>query len=41
MLELPLGAVYLVIPIGLLFMAIYFTVYNIQKIKEISKKEDK
>ncbi len=41
MLELPLGAVYLVIPIGLLFMAIYFTIYNIQKIKEISKKEDK
>ncbi|MBQ7174678.1 MAG: TRAP transporter small permease [Lachnospiraceae bacterium] len=44
MLELPLGAVYMVIPIGLILMAIYFTIYNIQKIKEISNaqgKEDK
>ena len=41
MLELPLGAVYMVIPIGLALMAVYFTVYNVQKIKGISKKEDK
>jgi C4-dicarboxylate transporter DctQ subunit len=41
MLELPLGAVYMVIPVGLCFMAIYFTIYNIQKIKEISNKTEK
>jgi len=41
MLELPLGAVYMVIPVGLCFMAIYFTIYNIQKIKEISNKTQK
>ena len=41
MLELPLGAVYMVIPIGLLFMALYFTIYNIQKIKEIGKSREK
>ena len=41
MLELPLGAVYMVIPIGLLFMALYFTIFNIQKIKEIGKSREK
>ena len=39
MLELPLGAVYMVIPIGLILMAVYFTAFNIQKIKEINAKE--
>ena len=38
MLELPLGAVYMVIPIGLFLMAIYYTVFYVQKIRE---KEDK
>jgi C4-dicarboxylate transporter DctQ subunit len=39
MLELPLGAVYMVIPVGLFFMAIYFTVFNLQKIKEMGKED--
>ena len=39
MLELPLGAVYMVIPVGLFLMAVYFTAFNIKKIKEIG--EDK
>jgi C4-dicarboxylate transporter DctQ subunit len=38
MLELPLGAVYMVIPIGLVLMAIYYTVFYVGKMKE---KEDK
>ena len=41
MLELPLGAVYMVIPVGLVLMAIYFTIYNIQKIKDLSDKTEK
>ncbi|MDO4960644.1 MAG: TRAP transporter small permease [Eubacteriales bacterium] len=42
MLEWPLGAVYMVIPIGLVLMAIYYTAYNVQKIMEKDeKKEDK
>ena len=35
MLELPLGAVYMVIPVGMVLMAVYFTAFNIQKIKEM------
>ncbi len=43
MLELPLGAVYFVIPVGLILMAIYYTAYNINKIKEDNNaaKEEK
>lgn len=33
MLELPLGLVYMLIPIGLVLMAIYYTAFNIEKIK--------
>jgi C4-dicarboxylate transporter DctQ subunit len=39
MLELPLGAVYMVIPIGLLLMGVYYTAYNLQNV--VLKKEDK
>lgn len=38
MLELPLGMVYMVIPVGLLLMAVYYTAFNIEKIRG---KEDK
>ena len=38
MLEWPLGLVYMVIPVGLLLMGIYYTVYNIQKIREKEEK---
>ena len=37
-LELPLGAVYLVIPIGLLLMAVYYTLFYVGKIKEKGDK---
>ena len=38
MLYLPQGVLYAVIPVGLILMAIYYTVYNIQKIKEKEEK---
>lgn len=38
MLEWPLGLIYMVIPIGLVLMAIYYTAFNINK---ITAKEDK
>ena len=38
MLEWPLGIVYMVIPVGLVFMAIYYTAYNIRKIRSKEEK---
>ena len=38
MLEWPLGIVYMVIPIGLVFMAVYFTSYKIRKIRSKEEK---
>ena len=38
MLELPLGLVYMLIPVGILLMGVYYTAFNVQKIRG---KEDK
>lgn len=38
MLELPLGMVYLLIPVGMVLMGVYYTYYNV---KEIKAKEEK
>lgn len=38
MLELPLGVVYMVIPVGMILMAVYYTYFNYRK---ITAKEEK
>lgn len=38
MLEWPLGLVYMLIPVGLVLMAIYFTAFNINKIRTKEEK---